>query len=116
MSQRVLFVDDLKSSGIANPEACGIPRRHSYHATVARSFWWQRHLTAKEVTEPEETATCSRGVRVEVDGSSWWRIRCLPPVYAPLRLIFRDRRMDRTRKFTKPLLYRLSYVGEERRW
>ena len=28
-----------------------------------------------------------------------------------VRLIFRDRRLDRTRKFTKPLLYRLSYVG-----
>jgi len=27
---------------------------------------------------------------------------------------FRDRRPDRTRKFTTPLLYRLSYVGEER--
>ena len=35
----------------------------------------------------------------------------MPPVDAPFRLIFRDRRLDRTRKFTKPLLYRLSYVG-----
>src|SRR6266568_6514829 len=40
-------------------------------------------------------------------------IRCLPPVDAPFRLIFRDRRLDRTRKFTKPLLYRLSYVGAD---
>jgi len=34
------------------------------------------------------------------------------PVDAPLRLIFRQRWPDRYRKFTKPLLYRLSYVGE----
>ncbi len=38
-------------------------------------------------------------------------MRCLPPVIAPFRLISCDRRLDRTRKFTKPLLYRLSYVG-----
>src|SRR2546427_2030238 len=38
-------------------------------------------------------------------------MRCLPPVDAPFRLIFRDHRPARNWKFTKPLLYRLSYVG-----
>jgi len=64
-----------------------------------------------EPIQPEEAATRPRGVRVEVHGSSGWRIRCLPPVNTPFRQIFRHRRLDRTRKFTKPLLYRLSYVG-----
>ena len=38
-------------------------------------------------------------------------MRRLPPVDAPFRPIFLDRRPDPNRKFTKPLLYRLSYVG-----
>src|SRR3989442_466439 len=38
-------------------------------------------------------------------------MRRLPPVDAPFRPIFLDRRPDRNWKFTKPLLYRLSYVG-----